>query len=39
VNAAGLEAAKLDSGGGARYANVSICNFERKRPGRIELIK
>jgi len=32
VNAAGLALAALDSIGLARYASLSICNFERKRP-------
>jgi hypothetical protein len=32
VNAADPPTAKLDSSGLARYAIVSICNFEQKRP-------
>jgi hypothetical protein len=32
VNAAGPPTAKLDFIGLARYANVSVCNFEQKRP-------
>jgi hypothetical protein len=34
VNAAGREIGTLDSVGPARYANVSVCNFEQKRPVR-----
>jgi len=39
VNAARLVFAALDSIGLARYANVSICNFERKNQRRRSQIK
>jgi len=39
VNVGRRQLAKLDSVDPARYAVVTICNFERNRPGRIDPIK